>query len=897
MQRRQLIGALVAIVAVLGGTIAGVIILGRHGSSAAPATSTSSSHEGVTSEDQLVTLIRTQGLTPQRAEELFALDIGPLPGVSVVGIKPDNGFDGTVAAEALYGEWNNLSQSVRNAATKLLSPSAIEAVPPLAPATLPPTPTLTAGAASVATQHDALPHLMAARTGTAQLMNSAKAFYTSLASEAIAAEAAATQTPPVQADIQLLDTFPTNPGLYAEAVLHGDYSTQPRGCEIDVYDPRFAGLDLNTSAGIIAHEVFHCFQERLAETVANFLSVSKWLVEGEATWVMEQLHPGSSSPVAAWTKYEETPLTTYVDRSYDALGIYGHLGDILGDQAMVWPLLLPVFHTGFGGHDVAALTQLISGHSQHYFDSWGPSYYEDSFQADWHMAGPGMPPTSGPFASTSSTVNAGATVDIASQPQYVAQDVSLVGDADIVVVVMASGYGEIHDNGYKVDQTLSDTAPVALCLKSGGCKCPNGSPGASEFTLQATIPISLGFDGGDKGLGAYAHGDSLDKYCKHPDPPGPPTSGSSVGGSGGGTGEPELPPQTAGRSAGDPHLFTFDGHIYDMQAAGEFTLVKSTMDDFDVQARTVPLPGGRPVAVNQAVATTLGGHRVSLTLENGNIVLRVDGTMSDFVQQDIGGGTIDRNGTEAGTGYVLEWPDGTKLVVDPMGIHGLDVAVTLADDRKGKVVGLLGDGNAATSASFVTSSGVNLGSALSPQAIDGQYAELRGVSPRPNRCSTTSRVSRRRHLPRRPSPRASSTRTPSPVPQPHARSARRMASPTRTCWQTAWWTHPRYPITPCCPTTPRRRWSRRCRTTWRTTCPRSQRPRDRVAAAPVPPPRPQHQRRTCRGCSSTAERWPFRQRPRRSASPGKRARSSGSAIPAASIEGSRLASSIPTATR
>jgi hypothetical protein len=262
---------------------------------------------------------------------------------------------------------------------------------------------------------------------------------------------------------------------------------------------------------------------------------------------MEQLHPGSSSPLHPWPAYAASPNQTFAARDYDGVGVFGHLGDVVHDQAKVWPLLLPVVSAGIGGHDVQALDVLMGSHSQHYFDSWGPSYYEDSFQPDWRMAGPGMPPTSGPVASTSVTVNAGATVDIASQPQYVAQDVSLVGDADVVVVVMASGYGEIHDNGYKINQTLSDTAPVALCLKSGGCKCPNGSPGASEFTLQATIPISLGFDGGDKGLGAYAHGDSLDKYCKHPDPPSPPSSSSSVGGSGGGSGEPESPSQTAGR--------------------------------------------------------------------------------------------------------------------------------------------------------------------------------------------------------------------------------------------------------------------------------------------------------------------------------------------------------------
>jgi hypothetical protein len=37
------------------------------------------------------------GLDTLRAEQLFALDIGPLPGVSVQGITPAGGFDASMA--------------------------------------------------------------------------------------------------------------------------------------------------------------------------------------------------------------------------------------------------------------------------------------------------------------------------------------------------------------------------------------------------------------------------------------------------------------------------------------------------------------------------------------------------------------------------------------------------------------------------------------------------------------------------------------------------------------------------------------------------------------------------------------------------------------------------------
>ncbi len=50
---------------------------------------------------------------------------------------------------------------------------------------------------------------------------------------------------------------------------------------------------------------------------------------------------------------------------------------------------------------------------------------------------------------------------------------------------------------------------------------------------------------------------------------------------------------------GDTHVTTFDGVHYDLQAVGEFTLVRSTKDDFLVQTRQVPATGSRTASVNQ----------------------------------------------------------------------------------------------------------------------------------------------------------------------------------------------------------------------------------------------------------------------------------------------------------
>ena len=66
-----------------------------------------------------------------------------------------------------------------------------------------------------------------------------------------------------------------------------------------------------------------------------------------------------------------------------------------------------------------------------------------------------------------------------------------------------------------------------------------------------------------------------------------------------------------GSATGDPHLITFDGLHYNMQATGEFTLAKSTVagNSFDVQIRTRSWHDGSAAAVVSEVAAEIGSTR------------------------------------------------------------------------------------------------------------------------------------------------------------------------------------------------------------------------------------------------------------------------------------------------
>ncbi len=673
-------------------------------------------------QSQIMHDIRTDGLTAERALMLFSIQIGPLPGVPAhTGSVDKTDFDGSMATSYLYGVWDELTVGQRKAAARLLG-QPNQAAPPT---------TISFGRGAAGGTTTPTPRQISLGSPTSRRDTPAYD-YLHLAESASVAEAAELGAKPISkfridVSYDLPGTAYASTTWYYKPWYATAYQPFGDGCHITIWNQKMAAVPGNDAAAVMAHEVFHCYQQVAVGSGEAVATVSPWVEEGEATWVMAQVVPSGSGVVEnKWSKYTFTPMTAYVDRSYDALGVFGHYGDVVRDQSAVWPRLLPTVVAAVGGHDSDALGVLIAGSETDYYEQWGASYFEDAANPSWKMTGPGSPPSAGPTPEHL-TIGAGNSHALPFGGPAQATQAVIESSADVLIVYLMDGYGRLHDEGFGVDTPLNQTGPVALCLRDGGCTCPDGSPGASEHTTPAKGPITVGLDGGNHTAQAGAAGKSLDEFCKKPDkPPTVPGGGGGKGGGGGSTSDSaDTPPgpTSGGRTTGDPHLTTIDGLHYDFQTVGEFTLAQSTTDNFLVQVRQVAAKASQFASLNTAMATRVGGRRLEIAVEGDHTVLRVDGAVTTKLPDRLGGTTISRSSTMFGDSYTLTWPDGTVVRAVPIGPFGLNVEVAPAPKRKGKLAGLLGnfDGNPANDLS--TGTGAPLGTFPSADVVDHAFAD------------------------------------------------------------------------------------------------------------------------------------------------------------------------------
>jgi hypothetical protein len=141
-------------------------------------------------------------------------------------------------------------------------------------------------------------------------------------------------------------------------------------------------------------------------------------------------------------------------------------------------------------------------------------------------------------------------------------------------------------------------------------------------------------------------------------------------------------------SSGDVHIHTADGFYYDLQLVGEFTALKSTADDLEIQVRQGPWQGSsKTISTNLAVAMNVAGDRVGIYVGRNSIL--VNGQAIPIPDQPVAlpkGGQIAPGNNRIS----VIWPDQTTAQVMSHGSY-LDLLVELDNSRSGKVAGLFGN--------------------------------------------------------------------------------------------------------------------------------------------------------------------------------------------------------------
>ncbi|MFM8277496.1 MAG: Calx-beta domain-containing protein [Cyanobium sp.] len=186
-----------------------------------------------------------------------------------------------------------------------------------------------------------------------------------------------------------------------------------------------------------------------------------------------------------------------------------------------------------------------------------------------------------------------------------------------------------------------------------------------------------------------------------------------------------------GHGWGDVHLYTFDGKPYDLQEIGDFILVESTRDEFEVQTRQKPW-FTYPVSVNTAVSFRIDGKTFIYDSELAiGDEIRVDGVTLNLASGNsafLGNTKIYRSGnqytfTYAGLDGNFATADDNDVVIASDNGSYIDVFVNPADDRAGSLQGLLGNGDGDVSNDFALRDGTDLGANPSAATIHTTFAD------------------------------------------------------------------------------------------------------------------------------------------------------------------------------
>ena len=246
----------------------------------------------------------------------------------------------------------------------------------------------------------------------------------------------------------------------------------------------------------VAHEVFHVFQAIMSGTIENFVGkpVKEWLIEGSAMWVESDLIKKDRGARHEWKDYLKTPATPLFDRTYSAIGFFGHMQS---SGVSPWSR----FKAMFAASGSAAAWAAGVGGNVGLLDSEASAFFrEPAFGSAWDEHGPNIPSrTEVGFHPTSESISTTSPPRVLSVEPYADGAYALSispapAGAPVVELTVTSGYVRLRSTaGGSVDAV--NPKQVLVCSDSKGCSCPT-RPNHYERFERGDLAITGGSTGG-----------------------------------------------------------------------------------------------------------------------------------------------------------------------------------------------------------------------------------------------------------------------------------------------------------------------------------------------------------------------------------------------------------------
>jgi hypothetical protein len=445
-----------------------------------------------TAWDQVLGRIQPDGeVDRQLALDAFVLAFGPLPGIGRPPGASGEIPSGTFALRMLRRFWGTLTPEQQAAAERLIrgeAASASSGTAVLAAYHVPPSRTRLAAAAVTAAEYQAMAdkytEIIAGKLGRV-ITGDVKVFVN---------------------DVQPLDEFVWDADAYIDSK---DASGQPQGnlvmCEIHV-NPSGQTHDGIDAEGLIAHEVFHCFQDDLS-TIAAARARAPWVTEGSASWAEEDLTGGDAYGPGRWARWVGFPTKTLFQRAYDAIGIYFLLEQTGGQP---WTVVDNFLEQAASNEGAIAVLRKAGG--QAFTDTWGSRYHMEPQLPAWFFDGPGM--GSMQVAPRGRFVASAGSQASQTVLAWTAMPYDITIDAEVVVISTENAAGSLARLPAISEMPLVEI-DRPLCTLASGCACPADSPNAGQLFIAAAA--------GDGRLGVTAAAQpatitviasTLDAFCQ-----------------------------------------------------------------------------------------------------------------------------------------------------------------------------------------------------------------------------------------------------------------------------------------------------------------------------------------------------------------------------------------------